>query len=101
MTKSSLKQPIADYKTDEEVAEFWETHSVADYFDKNNLVDLDLSKLKPSTQPVTIRLPKGLVDDIKILANSKDVPYQSYLKIILAEKVQEMQSRRVKVHSHS
>ncbi len=69
--------------------EFWASHDTTDYFDFSKEVKLDLSRLKPSTKSITIRLPESLLDNIKILANKRDVPYQSLMKILLAEKLQE------------
>jgi predicted DNA binding CopG/RHH family protein len=53
---------------------------------------MDFSNLKPSTQKVTLRLPKMLLSQIKKLANERDVPYQSLLKVLLSEKVHDMRS---------
>lgn len=78
---------IPYFKSEDEERNFWDTHSATDYFDFDNPVRLDLSNLKPSTRPVTIRLPLFLVEDLKILANKKDVPYQSLMKIFLAERI--------------
>jgi len=80
---------IPKFKNEDEERDFWAKHSFLDFPDQFKEVKLDLSKLKPSTKPVTIRLPVSLVEDLKILANKKDVPYQSLLKILLAKKVHE------------
>jgi predicted DNA binding CopG/RHH family protein len=45
--------------------------------------------LRPSTRTISLRLPEALLEDLKLLANKRDVPYQSLLKIYLAEKIQE------------
>lgn len=78
---------IPKFKSEDEERDFWATHDLTDYLHVFKPVKLDLSRLKPSTKPVTIRLPKGLVEDLKILANKHDVPYQSLVKIYLAERV--------------
>ena len=88
IVKKKLKI-IPKFKDEAEEFEFWESHDATNYFDFDNPVKLDLSKLKPSTEKTTIRLPKMLLDDIRIMANKRDVPYQSLIKIILAEKVNE------------
>ena len=80
---------IPSFKNEDEERNFWDTHSAIDYFDFDNPIKLDLSKLKPSTKPITIRLPEMLIEDLKILANKRDVPYQSLMKVLLAEKVRE------------
>ena len=94
-----MKQPkkiklIPKFRTEDEEREFWATHDATDYFNFSKPVHLDLSKLKPSTTSVTIRLPQFLVDDLKILAHKKDVPYQSLMKVYLAEKVKQEFSRK-------
>lgn len=76
------------FKNEDEERNFWATHSVLDYPDRFVRVNMDLSHLKPSTSPVTVRLPQGLLEDLRRLANRRDVPYQSLLKIYLAERVE-------------
>jgi len=66
---------------------FWETHDFTDYLESFQPVNLDLSELRPSTKSVTIRLPESLLSALKKLAHEKDIPYQSLMKIVLAERV--------------
>lgn len=81
---------IPKFKNEDEEREFWATHDLTDYVDQFKPVKLDLSELKPSTRPITIRLPESLLFSLKTLANKRDVPYQSLMKILLAEKLQEV-----------
>lgn len=90
MKKNKIKQFIPKFKNEDEEIEFWDKHSVLDFPDIFKPVKLDFSKLKPSTEKVTLRLPKMLLDDVKMLANMQDVPYQSYMKILLSQKVDEI-----------
>ena len=55
------------------------------------------ANLKPSTQSISLRLPEGLLDQIKIAANRRDVPYQSYIKVLLAEAMQKETRRKQRV----
>lgn len=80
-------KPIPRFKNEDEERDFWDSHDLTDYFDHFKPAKLDLSRLKPSTRPVTVRLPWSLLDSLKRLANKRDVPYQSLMKIWLAEKV--------------
>ncbi|MBI5465543.1 BrnA antitoxin family protein [Candidatus Gottesmanbacteria bacterium] len=80
---------IPKFKNEDEEREFWASHETTDYFDIKKSVSLDLSSLKRTTRPITVRLPEALVNKLKILANKKDIPYQSLLKIFLDEKVKE------------
>lgn len=80
---------IPKFKNEDEERDFWDKHSILDFPDQFKEVKLDFSNLKPSTRPITVRLPEMLIEDLKILANKKDVPYQSLMKVFLAEKVRE------------
>jgi predicted DNA binding CopG/RHH family protein len=91
--KKQIKKIPKFYSEDEE-REFWATADTTDYFDISTPIELDLSNLKPSTESISLRLPAYLLARIKELANSKDVPYQSLMKIFLAERVeQELRSK--------
>ena len=81
-------KPIPKFKNEDEERDFWATHDATDYFDTSKSVELDLSKLKPTTESISLRLPAYLLSRIRELANSRDVPYQSLMKIFLAERVE-------------
>lgn len=78
---------IPRFKNEDEERNFWATHDLTDYLDQFEPVELDLSNLKPSTETISLRLPQYLLARIKEMANFKDVPYQSLIKIFLAERV--------------
>jgi predicted DNA binding CopG/RHH family protein len=78
---------IPAFKTEAEEKTFWETHDSTDYIAWNKAERVRFPNLKPSTTAISIRLPLGLLEQIKIAANKRDVPYQSLIKIWLAEKV--------------
>ena len=80
---------IPAFKNENEEREFWATHDAVDYFDTNKPINLNLTSLKKTSKPITIRLPIDLINRLKIVANKKDVPYQSLLKIMLSEKLKE------------
>ena len=80
-------KPVPKFASEAEEREFWETHDTADYFDLSKAQRVRFPNLKPSTTSISIRLPIGLLEDIKIAANKRDVPYQSLIKMWLAEKV--------------
>jgi len=79
---------IPKFKSEDEEREFWATHDLTDYLDQFDSIEMDFSKLKPSTESISLRLPSHLLRSIKILANKKDVPYQSLMKIYLAQSVE-------------
>jgi len=80
---------IPKFKDEDDERAFWENHSILDFMDQLAPVTMDFSKLKPATETVSVRFPKHLLDDIKILANNRDVPYQSLMKVFLAERIQQ------------
>lgn len=83
-------KPIPRFKNEDEEAEFWATHDSTDYFDISKaIINPSFPNLKPSTKTITIRVPQALLDDLKRIANKKDVPYQSLVKVYLDEKVRE------------
>lgn len=87
MKKNKLKL-IPKFKNEDEERDFWATNDLTDYFDHFKPVEFDLSRLKPSTETISLRLPGFLLYRIKQLANKRDVPYQSLMKIFLAERVE-------------
>ena len=86
MTK--LKK-IPDFKSEQEEREFWESHDSSEYLDLSKAERAILPNLKPSTKTISLRLPEGLLDSIKVEANKRDMPYQSLIKAWLAKEVQE------------
>lgn len=84
--KKKLK-PVPHFKSEAEERAFWESHDTADYFDLSKARRVSFPNLKLSTTSISLRLPQGLLDRIKIAANKRDVPYQSLIKVWLKEKV--------------
>lgn len=90
---SKLKK-TPKFETEAEERAFWEIHDSADYVDWSQAQPVSFPKLKPSTKTISLRLPETLLDRIKIEANKRDMPYQSLIKVWLADDVEE--SRRPK-----
>lgn len=81
---------IPRFKNEDEEAEFWATHDSTDYFDVSKaMINPSFPNLKPSTKTITIRVSQSLLDSLKMVANKKDVPYQSLVKMFLDEKIKE------------
>ena len=80
---------IPNFKTEKEEREFWESHDSSEYVDLSKAERAMLPNLKPSTKTISLRLPEGLLDSIKIEANKRDMPYQSLIKVWLAKEIQE------------
>lgn len=85
----SKVKKIPKFKTEQEERAFWETHDSSDHVDWTKAESVSLSNLKPSTKTISLRLPEGLLNSIKIEANKRDMPYQSLIKVWLAEDVKE------------
>lgn len=87
-SKRSLK-PIPKFASEAAERHFWETHDSAGYVDWSQATVVSLPNLKPSTETISLRLPAPLLSDLKALANKRDVPYQSLLKVFVADRVAE------------
>lgn len=85
---SKLKK-LPKFKNEKEELEFWSTHDSADYVDYSKAKRVLFPTLKPSARTISIRLPESLIEHLKVLANKRDIPYQSLLKIFLMEKIEE------------
>ncbi|MBI4949738.1 MAG: BrnA antitoxin family protein [Deltaproteobacteria bacterium] len=83
------QKKIPKFKNEEDERGFWATHDSTEYIDYSRAKKAIFPELKPSTRTISIRLPESLLEHLKTLANKRDVPYQSLLKILLAEKVDE------------
>ena len=89
MSKNKKIKPIPRFKSEDQERNFWATHSATDYFDMSKAIKNPVfPNLKPTTESISLRLPKYLLARIKQLANAKDVPYQSLMKVYLSERVQ-------------
>ncbi len=84
--KRKLKK-IPEFKSEDAERRFWATHDSSEYLDWSGAQVASLPNLKPSTETISLRLPKHLLDGLRLAANSRDVPYQSLIKIWLQEKL--------------
>ena len=80
---------IPKFKSEKEWSNFWMTHDSTEYVDWSKAKQVIFPNLKPSYKSISLRLPAFMLDQIKVLANKKDVPYQSLMKVFLAEKIKE------------
>ncbi len=78
---------VPRFRSETEEREFWESHDTADYFDLSKAQRARFPNLKLSTTSISLRLPQGTLDRIKVAANKRDVPYQSLIKVWLNEKL--------------
>ena len=79
---------LPQFKTEQEEKDFWLSHDSTEYIDWSSAQkNPPFENLMPSSKTVSIRLPDALVRDLKSIANKKDVPYQSLVKVYLSERV--------------
>ncbi|MCB9057477.1 MAG: BrnA antitoxin family protein [Calditrichae bacterium] len=83
---SKLKN-IPEFQTDDQEREFWSDEDSTDYIDWRKSKPMFFSKLKPSTKTISLRLPEFLLEELRMLANKRDIPYQSLIKMFLKDKI--------------
>jgi predicted DNA binding CopG/RHH family protein len=83
MTKSNKKIP--KFKSEDEERNYWAKADATEHFNISSGKKMNFPNLKPSTQTISLRLPEDLLEELKVLANKRDVPYQSLIKILLRE----------------
>jgi predicted DNA binding CopG/RHH family protein len=82
-----MKKEIPNFATEDEEREFWSKSESTEYLDWSQSKKMVLPNLKPSTKKISLRLPEMMIEELKVLANKRDIPYQSLLKIYLSEKI--------------
>ncbi len=81
------KKKIPVFKSEEEEREFWAKADSTEYVDWSKAKEVSFPNLKPSTKTISLRLPEFILDELKILAHKRDVPYQSLIKIFLKDRI--------------
>jgi predicted DNA binding CopG/RHH family protein len=82
-----MKKTIPKFATEDQERKFWAAEDSTAYIDWRSAERKKLSRLKPSLRTISLRLPVSMIEDLKVLANRRDVPYQSLLKVFLAERL--------------
>jgi len=83
-----MKKSIPKFESEDDEREFWADADSTEYIDWNKAKKTILPNLKPSTKKISLRLPELMIEELKLLANKHDIPYQSLMKIYLAERIQ-------------
>ena len=83
-----MKKKIPKFKNETEERLFWQNHDSSEYIDWSDAENVVMPKLKPSTKSISIRLPESMIEELKVLANKRDVPYQSLLKMFISERIE-------------
>lgn len=82
------KKRIPKFHSEEDERKFWAKNDSTEFIDWQSAYKRKFPKLKPSLRTISLRLPVSMIEDLKILANKRDVPYQSLLKVFLAERLE-------------
>ena len=82
-----MKKRVPEFRSEDQEREFWATQDSTEYIDWSQAKRRRLADLKPSLRTISLRLPVSMIKDLKVLANKRDVPYQSLLKVFLAERL--------------
>lgn len=81
------RKTIPRFRSEKAERTFWQAHDSVDYLDWKQAKWMLFPNLRTSTRTISLRMPASLLDELKVLANQRDVPYQSLMKIFLAERV--------------
>ncbi len=87
MPRAKTAKTVPAFQSEAEERAFWETHDTTEYVDWTRAKPAVFPDLRPSTETISLRLPAGLLAELKVLANKRDVPYQSLMKVFLADRV--------------
>ena len=77
------------FRSEDEEREYWAAHDSTKEIDWSKAKRVTLPKLRPSVKTISLRLPDSMLEELRLLANKHDVPYQSLIKVFLAERIEE------------
>jgi len=93
-----MKKKVPEFQNEDEERKFWDTHDSTEFVDWKKAKKTVLPNLKPSVKTISLRLPQSMLEELKLLANKRDVPYQSLLKVFLSERIQqELKNHRAQI----
>ena len=90
---ASTKKQIPQFRSEDDERSFWAEQDSTEFIDWKTAERRRFPHLKPSLRTISLRLPVAMIEDLKILANKRDVPYQSLLKVFLAERLEKERLR--------
>jgi predicted DNA binding CopG/RHH family protein len=85
-------RPVPKFRKEQDERDFWHTHDTTEYFDfsKSRRVEIEFDpEVEAPVKSISLRLPREMLNELKVLANKKDIPYQSLIKVYLAQKIAE------------
>jgi predicted DNA binding CopG/RHH family protein len=84
-----MKKRVPEFNSEDEEREFWAPHDSTEYVDWHQAERVVFPKLKPTTKTISLRLPESMLSELRQLANKQDITYQSLIKSILRERIEE------------
>ena len=87
--KTSVRKKIPRFTSEDEERDFWAKSDSTEYVDWSRSKRVVFPNLRPSLKTISLRIPSPMLEQLKLLANRRDVPYQSLLKMFLAERIAE------------
>ncbi len=84
-----MRKRIPKFKSEDKEREYWAKQDSTEVLNWKKAKKVILPNLKPSVKTISLRLPESMLEELKLLANKRDVPYQSLLKIFLSERINE------------
>ncbi len=84
-----MKKRIPRFESEDEERDFWQSHDSTEYVDWKKAARITLANLKPSVKTISLRLPESMLEELKLLANKRDVPYQSLVKVFLSDRIEQ------------
>ena len=82
-----MLKPIPKFQSEDEEREFWARHDTTEYIDWGQAERIVLPKLKPAKKTISLRMSETMLNELRLLANKMDVPYQSLIKVYLRERI--------------
>jgi predicted DNA binding CopG/RHH family protein len=84
-----MKKQLPKFRSEDEERKFWATRDSTAFIDWSQAQRRRFPNLRPSLKTISLRLPASMIEELKVLAHKRDVPYQSLLKVFLAERIQQ------------
>lgn len=82
-----MKKKIPEFRSEAEERLFWQKQNSSEYIDWSDAENVVMPNLKPSTRSISIRLPESMIEELKVIANKRDIPYQSLIKMFISERI--------------
>jgi predicted DNA binding CopG/RHH family protein len=91
--RGGKKKQVPKFRSEDEERKFWAENDSTEFIDWASARTTRFPKLRPTLRTISLRLPVSMIEDLKVLANKRDVPYQSLLKVFLAERLEKERRR--------